>query len=90
MMDRGKSSLLFLQLPLLVIAVFLVINIFTPYTYVYAHPVVVDSDPKQFQTVESSPRKVTIYFSEPIVLQHSQIFLVDPNGKEIGEVKRSM
>ncbi|MGE0243489.1 MAG: copper resistance protein CopC, partial [Nitrososphaeraceae archaeon] len=84
MIYRDKSSLLFLQLPLSVFAVFLVINIFTPYNYAYAHPVVLDSDPKQFQTIESSPHKVTIYFSEPIVLQHSQIFLIDPNGKQIG------
>ena len=84
MINRDNSSLLFLQMLLSVFAVFLIINIFTPYNYAYAHPVVLDSDPKQFQTIESSPRAVTIYFSESIVLQHSQIFLIDPNGKQIG------
>ncbi|HET7644202.1 MAG TPA: copper resistance protein CopC [Nitrososphaeraceae archaeon] len=84
MINRDKSSLLFLQLPLFVFGIFLVINIFPSYNDAYAHPIVVDSDPKQFQTIESSPSKVTIYFSESIVLQHSQIFLIDPNGKQIG------
>ncbi|MGZ5470705.1 MAG: copper resistance CopC family protein [Nitrososphaeraceae archaeon] len=49
----------------------------------YAHPVVIDSNPKQFQSIESPPDRVTVYFSEPIVLQYSQIFVVDAEGKEI-------
>ncbi|HJT85671.1 MAG TPA: copper resistance protein CopC [Nitrososphaeraceae archaeon] len=83
MIKRDKSFLYSLQFPLFVIAIFLVINIFTSYNDAYAHPVVIDSDPKQFQTIESSPNSVAIYFSEPIVLQYSQIFLVDSNGKQI-------
>ena len=49
----------------------------------YAHPVIIDSDPKQFQSIESPPDKITVYFSEAIVLQYSKISVVDSEGKEI-------
>ncbi|HEX2406222.1 MAG TPA: copper resistance protein CopC [Nitrososphaeraceae archaeon] len=50
---------------------------------VYAHPIVIDSNPKQFQSLESAPDKVIVYFSEPIVLQYSQISVIDSEGNRV-------
>src|SRR5215204_6493600 len=54
---------------------------------VYAHPVVIDSSPKQFQSLEESPDKVIVFFSEAIVLQYSQISVIDSQGTRIDEGK---
>ena len=54
---------------------------------VYAHPVVIDSSPKQFQSLEESPDKVIIFFSESIVLQYSQISVIDSEGNRIDDGK---
>lgn len=54
-------------------------------TQVYAHPIVIDSNPKQFQSLENSPDSVTVYFSEPIVLQYSQISVIDSEGNTVDE-----
>lgn len=54
-------------------------------TQVYAHPIVIDSNPKQFQSLENSPDRVTVYFSEPIVLQYSQISVIDSEGNKVDE-----
>ena len=83
MIKISKSSFLFLQLPIFLLLIFLVVSIFLLYNNAHAHPVVIDSNPKQFQTIESPPNRVTVYFSEPIVLQYSQISVVDSNGNEI-------
>jgi copper transport protein len=50
---------------------------------VYAHPIVTDSNPKQFQSLENPPDTVTVYFSEPIVLQYSQISVIDSEGNKV-------
>ena len=50
---------------------------------VYAHPIVIDSNPKQFQSLESAPDKVIVYFSKPIVLQYSQISVIDSEGNRV-------
>ena len=75
----------FFQLTIFLLSIFLVIITIFSYNNngAYAHPVVIDSDPKQFQSIESPPDKVTVYFSEPIVLQYSQISVIDSEGKEI-------
>lgn len=52
---------------------------------VYAHPIVTDSNPKQFQSLEKSPNSVTVYFSEPIVLQYSQISVIDSEGNKVDD-----
>jgi copper transport protein len=52
-------------------------------TPVYAHPIVTDSNPKQFQSLEKPPARVTVYFSEPIVLQYSQISVIDSEGNKV-------
>ena len=54
---------------------------------VYAHPVVIDSSPKQFQSLEKSPDKVIIFFSEAIVLQYSHISVIDSEGNRIDDGK---
>ncbi|HJU60344.1 MAG TPA: copper resistance protein CopC, partial [Nitrososphaeraceae archaeon] len=52
-------------------------------TLVYAHPIVIDSNPKQFQSLETAPDKVIVYYSEPIVLQYSQISVIDSEGNRV-------
>ncbi len=52
---------------------------------VYAHPVITDSNPKQFQSLENPPDRVTVYFSEPIVLPYSQISVIDSEGNRADE-----
>jgi copper transport protein len=52
---------------------------------VYAHPIVTDSNPKQFQSLETAPDKVIVYFSEPIVLQYSQISVIDSEGNRVDD-----
>jgi copper transport protein len=58
-------------------------NYFT--SLVYAHPIVIDSNPKQFQSLEDAPDKVVVYFSEPIVLQYSQISVIDSEGNRVDD-----
>ena len=82
-MIKTDNYLLFFQFSVFFLSMFIFISIFPYNNNAYAHPVVLDSDPKQFQTIESPPDKATVYFSEPIVLQYSQIFVVDSEGKEI-------
>jgi copper transport protein len=62
---------------------FLLYNLSYFPTLVYAHPVVIDSNPKQFQSLESAPDKVIVYYSEPIVLQYSQISVIDSEGNRV-------
>lgn len=50
---------------------------------IYAHPIIVDSVPKQFQTLKEPPDRVVIVFSEPIELDYSKISVKDVNGKEV-------
>jgi len=50
---------------------------------VYAHPIIVDSDPNQFQTIKEPPNRVVIIFSEPIELDYSKISVINANGKEV-------
>src|SRR5215203_4111450 len=51
----------------------------------YAHPVYVGSSPKQFQSLEQSPDKVIVYFSEALVLQYSQISIIDSDGNRVDD-----
>ena len=53
----------------------------------YAHPVVIDSSPKQFQSLEESPDKVIVFFSEAIELQYSQISIIDSEGNRVDDGK---
>ncbi|MFB5599518.1 MAG: CopD family protein [Nitrososphaeraceae archaeon] len=52
---------------------------------VEAHPVVINSIPKQFQSVETAPKDVTVFFSEPIVLKFSEIIVLDSEGNPVQE-----
>ncbi|HEX5185865.1 MAG TPA: copper resistance protein CopC, partial [Nitrososphaeraceae archaeon] len=54
---------------------------------VYGHPIITDSNPKQFQSLESPPDEVIVYFSEPIVLQYSQISVIDSEGNRVDDGK---
>jgi copper transport protein len=67
----------------ILIVSFLLCNLSYFPSLVYAHPVVIDSNPKQFQSLESAPDKVIVYFSEPIVLQYSQISVIDSEGNRV-------
>ena len=53
----------------------------------YGHPIVTDSNPKQFQSLETAPDKAIVYFSEPIVLQYSQISVIDSEGNRVEDGK---
>lgn len=48
-----------------------------------AHPVIIDSSPKQFQSLDSAPSEASIFFSEPIVLKFSQISVLDSGGDRV-------
>jgi copper transport protein len=74
---------IFLSLSLIVSFLLFSSNYFT--SLVYAHPVVTDSNPKQFQSLEDAPDKVVVYFSEPIVLQYSQISVIDSEGNRVDD-----
>ena len=52
---------------------------------VYAHPIITDSNPTQFQSLKKPPDRVTVYFSEPIVLPYSQISVIDSEGNKVDE-----
>jgi copper transport protein len=54
-------------------------------THVYAHPIITDSNPTQFQSLKKPPDRVTVYFSEPIVLPYSQISVIDSEGNKVDE-----
>ena len=49
----------------------------------FAHPVYVDSSPKAFQSVSSSPQEVSVFFSEPIELAYSSIKVLGPDGSAV-------
>jgi copper transport protein len=49
----------------------------------FAHPVYVDSSPKAFQSVSSSPAEVNVFFSEPIELAYSSIKVLGPDGNTV-------
>ena len=53
----------------------------------YGHPIVTDSNPKQFQSLYTAPDKAIVYFSEPIVLQYSQISVIDSEGNRVEDGK---
>lgn len=49
----------------------------------FAHPVYVDSSPKPFQSIPSSPGEVSVFFSEPIELAYSTIRVLGPDGNTV-------
>ena len=49
----------------------------------FAHPVYVDSSPRAFQSVPSSPTEVNVFFSEPIELEYSSIRVLGPDGNAV-------
>jgi copper transport protein len=49
----------------------------------FAHPVYVDSSPRAFQSVPSSPAEVNVFFSEPIELDYSSIRVLGPDGSAV-------
>jgi copper transport protein len=48
-----------------------------------AHPITVNSSPKPFQSLSSSPTEVTISFTEPIELSYSTISVLAPDGSRV-------
>lgn len=49
----------------------------------FAHPVYVDSSPRAFQSVSSSPSEVSIFFSEPIELSYSNVKVLGSDGTRV-------
>lgn len=49
----------------------------------FAHPITVNSSPKPFQSLPSSPSEVTLSFSEPIELSYSTISVLAPDGSRV-------
>lgn len=62
-----KLIKIFLFISLILPLLLSISNYFT--SVVYAHPIIIDSNPKQFQSLEKSPDKVIVYYNEPVVLQ---------------------
>lgn len=66
-----------------VIAVVTLAALLLPPAAVYAHPIQVDSLPKPFAAVQSPPKEVIVYFSEPIELPYSRISVLGPDGSRV-------
>ena len=66
---------------------FLSLNAIHYFKDAYAHPIIIDSSPKQFQSLEESPDKVILFFSEAIELQYSQISIIDSEGNRVDDGK---
>ena len=49
----------------------------------YAHPITIDSVPKPFASVPSTPREVSVVFSEPIEMSYSKISVLAPSGSRV-------
>ena len=49
----------------------------------FAHPFFMDSDPKPFASVPSSPETVTAFFSEPIEIGFSRMSVLGPDGSRV-------
>ncbi|HXG05718.1 MAG TPA: copper resistance protein CopC [Nitrososphaera sp.] len=49
----------------------------------FAHPVYVDSTPRAFESVSSSPSEVRVFFSEAIELSYSSIRVLGPDGNRV-------
>ncbi len=72
-------------MPILLLLIMIYVGQIYP---IFAHPVIVNSDPKQFQIIREPPDKVIIRFSEPIEIDYSKISVSDVNGKEVTIGKR--
>ena len=51
----------------------------------YAHAFVVGSDPAPFASLNTPPSQVEVDFIDPIDIKHSQIKVLDANGKDVAE-----
>jgi copper transport protein len=49
------------------------------------HPFYVDSTPKPFQNIASSPKEVSVFFSEPIELSYSEISVIGSDGNRVDQ-----
>lgn len=49
----------------------------------YAHPVIIDSNPKSFTNVGTGVTQIIIRYSEPVELEFSDIKVLDSTGKQI-------
>ncbi|MGI0020891.1 MAG: DUF4149 domain-containing protein, partial [Nitrososphaera sp.] len=49
----------------------------------YAHPITIDSIPEPFASVPSTPREVSVVFSEPIEMSYSKISVLGPDGSRV-------
>lgn len=49
----------------------------------FAHPFFIDSDPKPFARVSSTPGEVTVQFSEAIEIDYSRIAVLGPDGSRV-------
>ncbi|MDQ3888751.1 MAG: copper resistance protein CopC [Thermoproteota archaeon] len=67
----------------LIVAIILIIIAPNCLPQSFAHPVYVDSSPKAFQSVSSSPAEVNVFFSEPIELTYSSIKVLGPDGNAV-------
>ena len=67
----------------LILAAMIVIMFAANIPQSFAHPVYVDSSPKPFQSIPSSPGEVSVFFSEPIELAYSTIRVLGPDGNTV-------
>ena len=49
----------------------------------YAHPLIIDSNPKASTNVGAGITQITIHYSEPVDLRFSDIKVIDSSGKQI-------
>jgi len=66
---------------LIAVAVIIVISSLVPQSF--AHPIILNSSPKAFETLQSSPKEVNLFFSEAIELGYSTIKVIGPDGSRV-------
>ncbi|HVX02348.1 MAG TPA: copper resistance protein CopC, partial [Nitrososphaera sp.] len=49
----------------------------------FAHPITINSSPKAFQSLSSSPAEVSVSLSEPIELSYSTMSVLGPDGSRV-------
>ncbi len=80
-MIKNKSSIKLILLICITLSVLVIPNI--PRSY--AHAFVVGSDPTPFASLSKPPSQVEVDFIDPIDISHSQIKVLDANGKDIAK-----
>ena len=78
--NKSKSST---KIMLFILVSFSILIIAPSIPRSYAHAFVVGSDPPPFASLSKAPSQVEVDFIDPIDINHSQIKVLDANGKDV-------